>query len=167
MITKAKVTTTYNCSLERAFKTPMLCDVTKVHTGFGIMPKVTHTSDDSDWGKPGSSKKVFVAKSLSQKGGFASVDRVIERKENQHWLIQVDDFQSWMLGFYKFVGEWKTTALDDQKTQVEYTYYLHSKGLLLYPLSWIFAKTFWKMYMNQVLENIREMIHNDEPYLYE
>ena len=73
MQTKIKVTTIYNCSLERAFKSPILCDVTKVHTGFGIMPKVTHCTDDENWGQVGSSKKVYASKSLTQKGGFASV----------------------------------------------------------------------------------------------
>jgi len=107
MITKVNVSTIYECSLERAFKTPMLCDVSKIHTGFGIMPKVTHTTDDKDWGKAGSCKKVYVAKSITQKGGFASVDNLIERKENQYWIIQVDNFQSWMLSFYKFVGRWE------------------------------------------------------------
>lgn len=167
MITEVKVSTVYECSLERAFKTPMLCDVSKVHTGFGLMPKVTHTSDDNDWGKPGSSKKVYVAKSLSQKGGFASVDHIVERKENQYWIIQVDDFQTWMLSFYKFVGEWKTTQIEDEKIKIDYTYFLHSNNRLLYPFNWVFGKIFWKTYMKRVLENIREMAYNKEPYLYE
>ena len=167
MITKVNVSTIYECSLERAFKTPMLCDVSKIHTGFGIMPKVTHTTDDKDWGKPGSCKKVYVAKSITQKGGFASVDNLIERKENQYWVIQVDNFQSWMLGFYKFVGKWKTTELKENEIQIDYTYHLYSKGFLLYPLCWIFGKAFWKIYMKRVLENIRKMAFNKEPYQYE
>lgn len=166
MITTIKVETIYNCSLERAFKTPMLCDVSKVHTGYGIMPKVTHTSDDENWGKPGYSKKVYVAKSLSQKGGFASVDKVIERIENKYWKIEVSDFQAWMLGFTKFTGEWKTTELEPNKILIEYTYHLHSNIGLLYPANWLFAKTFWKTYMKRVLENIRKMTVNKEPYLY-
>ena len=167
MITKTKVSTIYGCSLERAFKTPMLCDVSKVHTGFGIMPKVTHTTNDENWGKPGSSKKVYAAKSFTQKGGFASVDNVIERAENQYWKIQVDNFQSWMLGFHKFVGEWKTTQLGPNKIMVEYTYSLHSNNPLFYPLNWLFAKTFWKTYMRRVLENVRNMAYQNEPYLYD
>jgi len=167
MISKVKVSTIYECSLERAFKTPMLCDVSKAHTGFGIMPNVTHVTNDENWGKPGSSKKVFAAKSFSQKGGFASVDHVLERKENQYWKIQVDDFQSWMLGFYKFVGEWETTELEPNKIMVEYTYALHSNIPLLYPLNWLFAKTFWRTYMKRVLENVRNMAYHNEPYLYE
>lgn len=167
MISKVTVTAIYNCSLERAFKTPMLCDVAKVHTGFGVMPKVTHTTDDTNWGKPGSSKKVYAAKSLTQAGGFASVDHVLERIENKYWKIQVDNFQSWMLGFTKFVGIWKTTPIENNKILIEYTYALHSNIPVFYPLNWLFAKTFWRIYMNRVLNNIRKMIEENEPYQYE
>ena len=166
MTATVKVSTIYECSLERAFKTPMLCDVSKVHTGFGIMPRVTHCTEDENWGKPGFSKKVFAAKSISQKGGFASVDKVIERVENSYWKIEVGEFQAWMLGFYKFVGEWQTTELAPNKIQIDYTYTLHSNIALLYPLNWLFAKTFWKTYMKRVLENIRQMTLHNAPYLY-
>jgi hypothetical protein len=155
----------YNCSLERAFKTPMLCDVSKVHTGYGVMPKVTHCTNDENWGKPGFSKKVFVAKSLTQNGGFASMDKVIERVENKYWKIEISDFQAWMLGFTKFTGEWKTTELEPNKILIEYTYTLHS-GPWLYPLNWLFTKTFWRIYMKRVLKNIRVMAESNEPFLY-
>lgn len=160
------ISTIYLCSLERAFKTPMLCDVSKVHTGLGIMPKITHCTEDEHWGQVGSSKKVFAAKSLTQKGGFVSVDRILEREENKYWKIQVDQFQSWMLSFYKFVGEWKTTALEPNKILVDYTYTLHFNNILFYPLNWLFTKTFWRVYMRHVLENIRVLVDQNEPYRY-
>ena len=164
---KIKVSTTYKCSLERAFKTPMRCDISKVHTVFGLMPKVTHCSEDENWGQVGSKKKIYAAKSLTQKGGFVSVDHILERIENDYWKIQVDDFQSWMLGFYKFVGEWKTTEIAMDNVLVEYTYALHSDNLMFYPLNWLFAKTFWKTYMKRVLENVRQIAYDNEPYIYE
>ena len=167
MISKVTVSTIYECSLERAFKTPLLCDVSKVHTGFGIMPKVTHCTEDENWGQPGSAKKVYAAKSFTQKGGFASVDKVLERIENKYWKFQVDEFQSWMLGFYKFEGEWKTTQLEPNKILIEYSYSLYSDIPLLYPVNWLFTKTFWKTYMKHVLENVRLMAYQNEPYLYE
>lgn len=167
MKSTTKITTQFHCSLERAFKTPMLCDVSKVHTGFGIMPKVTHCTEDEHWGKPGYSKKVFVAKSLTQKGGWASVDKVIERVENQYWKIEVSDFKSWMLGFSKFVGEWKTTEIEKNKILIEYTYTLHSDIALFYPINWLFTKTFWKIYMERVLENVRRLAENNAPYAYD
>ena len=167
MITKVKISTIFNCTLERAFKTPMLCDVSKVHTGFGIMPRVTHCTEDANWGQIGSSKKVFVEKSFSQKGGYASLEKLLDRIENKYWKIEVCEFQSWMLGFSRFTGEWKTTELKHNKILIEYSYSLHSDITLLYPLNWLFAKTFWKIYMKRVLENIKQMAHDNEPYLYE
>ena len=167
MTTRVSVKTIYHCSLERAFKTPMLCDVSKVHTGFGVMPKVTHTTEDENWGKPGYSKKVFVAKSISQPGGWASNDTVLERVENKYWKIEVGNFQAWMLGFTKFVGEWGTTELAPNEILIDYTYTLHSNAFLLYPLNWLFAKTFWKVYMKRVLENVRAMAEGNEPYQYQ
>jgi len=166
MTTTVTLRTIFHCTLERAFKTPMLCDVSKVHTGYGIMPRVTHCTEDENWGKPGYSKKVFVAASLSQKGGFASVDKVLERVDNTYWKIEVSDFQSWMLGFSKFVGEWRTTELAPNRIQVDYTYTLHSDVALLQPLNWLFAHTFWKTYMGRVLENVRQLAINGEPYRY-
>jgi hypothetical protein len=161
---KVKISTTYDCSLERAFKTPILCDVSKVHTGYGLMPKVTHCIEDQNWGQVGSTKKVYAAKSLTQKGGFASVDRVIERIENKYWKFEVSDFQSWMLGFSRFTGEWQTTEIEKDKIVVEYSYTLYSDIALLYPLNWLFANTFWKTYMKRVLENVKQMAYNKEPY---
>ena len=167
METKIKIMTTFNCSLERAFKSPMLCDVTKVHTGYGMMPRVTHCTEDENWGKVGSSKKVFVAKSLTHKGGFGSVDNVIERTENKYWKIEINNFQAWMLGFYKFVGEWKTTEIEPNHILIEYAYTLHSDNPFFYPLNWIFANTFWKIYMKRVLKNVSQLAYHNEPYPYE
>lgn len=164
---KVSIQSIFNCSLERAFKTPMLCDVSKIHTGFMVMPKVTHTSDDENWGTPGFSKKVFVAKSFTQKGGFASTDTVIERCENDYWKIEVGNFTAWMLSFTKFVGEWKTTELSENKIQIDYTYTMHYTNPFFTPLTYLFTKLFWKVYMKRVLENVRKLAYSNEPYLYE
>ena len=71
-----------------------------------------------------------------------------------------------MFGFTKFVGEWKTIEIEANKIKIQYTYTLHSGIVLLYPFNWIFAKTFWRIYMKRVLENIKTMIDNEDPYLY-
>ena len=157
----------FECDLERAFKTPMLCDVTQVHTGMGVMPKIVGTSDDANWGKVGSSKKVYAAASALNKGGYVSRDHVLEREENVRWKIRVDDFQAWMLGFYQFEGTWETEFISENQTKVIYTYELFSRSLMFYPLAWMFAKIFWKRYMQQVLSNVKGMCAREEVYLFE
>jgi hypothetical protein len=95
------------------------------------------------------------------------MDNVIERIENQYWKIEVNNFQAWMLGFSKFIGEWRTTEIQPNKIAIEYTYTLHSDIALLYPLNWLFANTFWKTYMKRVLENIRQLAYSQERFLYD
>jgi len=164
--TKTKVTALFNTTLERAFKTPMLCDVTKVHTGFLIMPKVTHCSNDETWGTVGGTRKVFMSKTAAFKGGEAALDKVLERKELAYWKIEISGFKYWMLGFSKFEGEWFTQPLPDGTIQVQYIYTMFSGNKFLYPLHWIFTKTFWNIYMKRVVRNIQQLAANNEPYLY-
>ncbi|MDX2284924.1 MAG: SRPBCC family protein [Bacteroidia bacterium] len=166
MMFRTSASAVYHCSLERAFKAPMLCDVTKVHTGLGPMPRIVGTSDEHNWGQPGGTKKAYAAKSFVQKGGFVSMDRVVERIENRYWKIEVYDFQAWFFGFYKFVGEWNTTEIGQNTIRIDYHYTLHSNHALFYPVNWLFAKVFWKRYMQQVLENVRKLAEGDEPYQY-
>lgn len=167
MQTTVSLTTTFHCSLERAFKTPMLCDVSKVHTGFGPMPRVTHCTEDEDWGKVGAKKRVFAARSWAFPGGEASSDRILERIENDRWRIEVADFKAWMLGFTRFVGEWRTTELAPNEVRVDYSYTLYAGAPWLAPLQWLFAKVFWRIYLGRVLENVRRMAYAEEPYQFE
>jgi len=166
MVTNVSVNSIYNCSLERAFKTPILCDISKVHTGYGFSPKVTHCENDENWGKEGFSKKVFVAPTFLQKGGWAFDDKVIERVENKYWVLEVSNFQMPIFGFRKFIGTWKTTEIEANKILIEYSYSLHSNNSFLYPVHWLFGKIFWKQYMKQIVENVKSMINEKELYLY-
>ena len=167
MQTKTEITAIFDTTLERAFKTPMLCDVSKVHSGYGIAPKVTHCTEDENWGKVGGSRKVFSEKSLISHGGESAIDRVLERIENKYWKIEISDFKFWMGGFEKFQGEWITSPLPDGKVQVRYIYTMFSKGILLYPFQWLFTKLIWRSYMRHVLENVRQLAINNAPYLFE
>lgn len=164
MIVHVTRTATYRCSLERAFKAPMLGDIRRVHTGFGPMPRVTHTTDDADWGAVGSRKRVYMAPTLGFGGGFASLDAVLERVEGVRWTIQVSELQMWMLGFTRFVGTWETTERAPGAVAITYTYALHAGAPWLAPAQWLFGKTFWWVYMGRVLENVRTIAEGDAPF---
>ena len=163
---QTKIIATFNCSLERAFKTPMLCDISKVHTGYGFSPRVTHCTEDENWGKVGGSKKVFMLKNNFFKGGEGATDTVIERIENKYWKIRVDQLRSFSMGIEAFEGEWATSENADGTVKVIYTYNVISKNILLSPLHWLFTKLFWRIYIKYVLENVRKLAYANEPYLY-
>lgn len=164
---KVRTITIYNCSVERAFKVPILCDVTKIHTGFGLMPKVTMTSNDENWGKVGSIKNIHAGKSFTFKGGEVSTDEIIERIENKYWKLEVGNFKVWMFNIWKFTIEWTTTEISPNKIQINYDYTMHGKGILFIPFQWLFTKVFYKRYMKHVLENIRKLAEGNEPFLYD
>lgn len=119
---KIHTKTIYYCSLERAFKAPILCYVTKVHTGFGLMPAVTKTTNDENCGEVGAIKNIYAAKSLTFKGGEVSTDEILERVENKYWKVEVGNFKSWMLNIWKFTFEWTTTEIEPNKIQINYDY---------------------------------------------
>ncbi|MES2589857.1 MAG: hypothetical protein V4622_12835 [Bacteroidota bacterium] len=167
MQSKTEIKTIFNTSLERAFKSPMLCDVTKVHTGYGLTPKVTHSTEDETWGRIGGSRKIFMAKNITFKGGESSLDTVLERRENEYWKIEISDFKIFSFGFEKFQGEWFTKELEEGKIEVRYIYTMFSNNKVFYPFHWFFTKTIWKVYMKHALENIRKLAMEKAAYLHQ
>jgi len=167
MKSQTQILTVFNTSLERAFKTPMLCDVTKIHTGYGITPKVTHCTEDETWGKKGGTRKIFMAKTSTFKGGEASMDKVLERVENEYWKIEIFDFKTASMGFEKFQGEWFTRQIKEGEVEIIYKYTMFSNSLLLYPFHWLFTKIIWRNYMRHVLENIKYLVKSEAPYLHD
>jgi hypothetical protein len=167
MKTTTEITTIFETTLERAFKSPMLCDVTKVHTGYGVTPKVTHCTEDETWGRVGGNRKVFMVKTPAFKGGEASMDTVLERKENAYWKIEVSDFKTWSMGFERFQGEWFTKQLADDTVEVRYKYTMFSNSVVFYPFHWLFTKIVWRNYMHHVLANIRQLTIDKAPYVHE
>ena len=164
---KTTVKTIFNCSLERAFKSPMLCDVTKVHTGYMFMPKVTHCKDDEEWGKPGGSRRVFMEKNAFFKGGEAALDTVLEREENKYWKIELTNFTYFSMGFYKFQGEWETREISSDETEVIYTYTLFPSVPYFYPFQWLMVKLMWRTYMKHVIDNVKKLAYEKAPYLHD
>ena len=154
------------CSIERAFKSPMLCDVLKVHTGYLFMPKALSVANDQNWGQVGGSKTILFAKSLASFKEMCLADKVIERIENKYWKIEVWNTEGKLLFFDKFVGEWEVIPLEPNLNRINYTYSLTFGSKWLIPFAWLFAQLFWKAYMGNVMRNIKPMAESNEPFLY-
>ncbi len=162
---KTGLTAIFNCSLERAFKTPMLCDVTKVHTGYGPMTRCVSVSQDKTWGQIGGSRRVLMEPNFFFKEGQEALDVVLERVENKYWKIEIRDFKYASLGFEKFQGEWYTKENKNGSVEVIYVYTLFSNKILAYPFHWLFTKLFWRNYMKHAMHQIQELAYNNEPYV--
>jgi len=144
----------------------MLSDVTKIHTGYGMMPKVTHCTEDETWGQEGGSRIVHSAKNLFFKAGESALDTVLVRRENEYWKIEISAFKKWTMGFNKFQGEWATSDNGDGTVKVIYSYTLYAKNPLAFPVHWLFTKTIWRAYIKHALYNIKAMAEAGEPYVH-
>lgn len=155
-----------HCSQERAFKTPMLCDVLKVHSGYLFMPRALSVSNDSSWGQAGGSKLILFDKIMAAPVRLTLLDQVVDRIENRYWKIEVSNPKGRLLFFEKLIGEWKVHPLGIDRNLIIYRYFLVVKYASLKPLAWIFAHVFWKKYMQKVMKNIEFLAKTKEPYLY-
>ena len=162
MITKTSVSETFNCSLTTAFKTPILGDATKTLTGYGIIPPVSHFTEDETWGQINGTRMPHSSKSLLSKGGEIGLDVTLERDENRYWNWQVTDFRQWSMGFTKFQGEFFFEKIEENKISVLWVYRLTSTNLLAYPFHYFFTKVLWKGNMRGALKRMKSIAESKE-----
>lgn len=167
MQTRIEVEATFNCSIERAFKTPILGDATRFLVGYGPVPAVTKFSEDTSWGKPGGRRVAHSGKSILSKGEEIGVDEVYERVENEYWKWGIAEFRQWSMGYTEFLGELFFTRLDEKTIHVRWTYTLYSKNVLAYPFHWLFGKVFWKGQMKRAIREMKKYAESNLPFLYD
>jgi len=163
-----EITDVFNCSLERAFKAPILGDATKFMKGYLFQPPVTGFEDDENWGQINGIRYPINNGNLFVKKGRMFKDVILERTENSYWKWTIYDFEFKSLFFAsKAIGEWHVKRLNENKIEVTYTYTYHSKNWLFNPLTWVFVKIQIKGIMKRALLGIKEQAQSNEPFIYE
>ena len=126
----------------------------KVLTGYGPLPAVTGTSEQSGpWDQPGASRLVHL------KDDSTVREQVTGFERPQHFTYQVWDFTNPIIHRLadKAEGEWTFASADDGTHIVwTYTFYTDSRWALL-PLTTI-VNIFWRGYMDVCLDNSRRLI---------
>ncbi|MFT5778879.1 MAG: hypothetical protein ACI837_001836 [Crocinitomicaceae bacterium] len=156
----------FNCSLERAFKTPILGDATKTLTGYFMVPGVSHFTEDKTWGNEGGSRIPHSKKNLFSKGGPVGFDEILVRRENAYWKWKIGGFRQWMVWFSSFQGELFFSEREDKTIDVYWVYTLTSKSSLTRPFQWVFAKVIWQRNMKQAIKRMKFLAETEAPYIY-
>lgn len=166
MKTIVEVQAVFNCSIERAFKTPILGDATKFLIGYGIIPKVEKFTKDEDWGEVGGTRIPHSAKSLISKGGEIGLDKIYCRDENSYWKWGVAQFYQSSMGFTKFQGELFFNDTHKDSVRVRWVYTLSSKSKIAYPFHWFFGKFFWRGQMKVAIREMKKYAQSTSEFLY-
>ena len=163
-----QISDVFICSLERAFKAPILGDATKFMKGYLFQPPVTGFEDDSTWGQVNGQRYPINNGNLLVKKGRMFKDVILERDENKYWKWTIYDFQFRTLFFIsKAVGEWGVKALNENKVEVTYTYTYYSNNWLYNPLAWLLVNIQIKGIMQRALVGIKQQAQSDDLFMYE
>ncbi|MDP6908622.1 MAG: hypothetical protein QF371_03910 [Flavobacteriales bacterium] len=160
-------TATFNCSIERAFKAPILGDATRFLTGYMFQPPIAGFEEDETWGTPGGVRFPVTNGNLLVPKGRLLRDETVERIENEYWKWMVYDFEVWSLFFTtKGVGEWYVKDNHNGTVHVRYIYTYTSRNWLTYPLNWLFVQTQVKGVMKKAIKGIQLQAESGEPFVY-
>jgi hypothetical protein len=161
------ITATFNCPVDRAFKTPILGDATKILIGYWGMQLVAGFADDQTWGKPGGTRVPLTAGPLSFMAPRFGIDEIFVRHENHYWQWGVSRFGPAIFFSTHNCGEWWTTDNHNGTITVTWKYTWYSTSWLTHPYNWLFVKLFWRKVMKNGMANIKQMAEAGEGYLYE
>lgn len=167
MLAQNTVTATFNCSLERAFKTPILGDATQFLIGYGVVPACTGFIDDETWGKVGGHRVPLVAGSAFSKAGPQTFDQILVRDDNRYWKWQIDQFPASLFFANKAQGEWWATDNGDGTISVKWTYTFFSRNALTQPVALAFVKLFWSGLQRQAISRMKAIAESDAEFVYE
>ena len=111
-----EISAVFDCSLERAFKAPILGDATKFMKGYLFQPPVTGFEDDQTWGEINGIRYPINDGNLFVNSGRMFKDVILERRENKYWKWTIYDFEFNTLFFIqKAIGEWEVKNLNENK----------------------------------------------------
>ena len=160
------ITETFKCSVDRAFKTPMLGDATKILISYGGMPLVSRFVKDETWGAAGGSRVPIahgVFALIMDELGF---DQIFVRDENRYWKWGVSKFGAVMFFCTENRGEWWVNDNHDGTISVTWKYTWFSRNIFTHPLNLLFVKLIWRNVMKNGMAAIKQMAENETPYIY-
>lgn len=112
MKVRVELTDVFSCSLERAFKAPILGDATKFLNGYLFQPPVIGFEEDETWGQINGVRYPLTNGNLWMPKGRIFTDKILERENDKHWTWMVYDFKLPLLFFAeKAIGEWRVNEL--------------------------------------------------------
>ena len=165
--TKILIREIFNCSIERAYKSPILGDATKYLGGHLFQPPVIGFEDDETWGREGGYRYPITNGNLFLKRGRVFKDEILERVENEYWKWTIYNFEVNSLFFAeKAIAEWRVVRVSENKYEVEYSYDFYSKNIFLQPINWLFMQLQYKGMMKKALKGIKAFAESDQGFIY-
>lgn len=165
---RISLTDTFTCSVERAFKAPILGDATKFLDGYLFQSPVVRFEEDENWGRVGGIRYPVTNGNLFIPKGRLFTDKIIDCKNNCRWDWMIYDFKVPMMFFaHKAEGKWEVTETRNNKIAVLYSYTFYSKNIFFHPFTVVFGFLQWRGMMKKALKGIRKQAESNGQFIYE
>lgn len=168
MKNKIEITDMFSCSVERAFKAPILGDATKFLNGYLFQPPVIGFEEDATWGEIDGVRYPVVNGNLFTPKGKIFTDRILEIETNKMWKWIIYDFKIPVMFFAdKAIGEWEVKPILKNNVSIRYSYTFYSKNIVFHFFTLMFALIQWKGLMKKAIIGIKQQAESNEPFFYE
>jgi hypothetical protein len=161
------ISAVFKCTIDRAFKTPILGDATKILIGPGGFRLVVGFVNDETWGTTGGHRVPVANGFLFLKPREHGFDQIFARDENRYWKWGVSKFDSVFFFFsIENCGEWWVTDNNNGTISATWKYTWFSRNIITHPINWLFVKLVWSRIMKNGMANIKQMAEMETPYIY-
>ena len=151
---KTTVTAVVHAPIQKVLDYTVAEDVLpKVLKRYGPVPAISGTEVlHGPWGRVGADRTVKID------GGGTLHEQITHFEAPGYFAYRIDQFAGTPLkGFAKgAVGSWEFTDLGGGDTRVEWTYSFEPTSALTTPIAGAFASTFYRGFMKQALQLIKE-----------
>jgi hypothetical protein len=149
------VETTIEAPLEVVFERIVPIDLTSIFTGYGPLPAVTETRDQSgNWDAAGRSRTVVFS------DGSSAQEFLTGYEYPNRFTYRIKGFTGALRFFTSEArGEWTfERAPGSNATSVRWSYEFVSRTKLLEPLVYLFTQRLWRGYMHKALSLCKAQI---------
>jgi hypothetical protein len=150
------VDTSVRADLDRVFAHIVPIDLTSIFTGYGPLPAVIGTRDQSgSWDAPGQTRTVLLS------DGSTARERLNRYRAPIHFSYTVSHFTGILRHIAESAdGEWWFTEVTPGRITIKWRYALNGKSILGLPILWLIAKIVWRGYMRKVLDQCVSQIQS-------
>jgi hypothetical protein len=134
----------------------MPIDLSSIFTGYGPLPAVTETREQSgNWDAIGQTRTVVLS------DGSTAQEELIECRHPRYFSYTVSNFS----GSLRFLttsanGEWWFESQPSDKTLIKWQYAFNARSIIAIPMVWFIVNFLWHGYMVKALSLIKQHLEH-------
>jgi len=152
----ATVTTEVAVNQTVAFEYNVPIDLTSIFTGYGPLPAVTGTKNQTGaWDGAGQTRTVLLSDGSSTK-------EMLTKYDHPHYFSYTVDGFTGILRFFvsSAEGEWWFSSISLDKTHIKWRYAFNAKSVFAVPVLWFITKVLWHNYMHKALQLFKAQVEH-------